>query len=235
MAQSGSAPALGDQGSQYRTKIRPGFSVSILLEFGQRGVAQSGSAPALGAGGPRFESGHPDHHILIRLHGGSFMPAVKRESSARNVRIVVTDWGVTQPGIARRSSPPGPQFESTGPDETTRDTVYQNVASRCTQLRTTTRASVVGSHDGCDRQTQRYTTMVGSSCQSCRLSEVETAAPTVPRAIEPWKSLTTSGSVSAEPNIFGSVKTQTTDRRQAGMPRPPTGSRQPTQPSALTI
>jgi hypothetical protein len=56
-------------------KILADFPARFLLEFGQRGVAQPGSAPALGAGGPRFESGHPDHHLFIRHHGGfSFAP-----------------------------------------------------------------------------------------------------------------------------------------------------------------
>jgi hypothetical protein len=53
-----------------------------LLDFILRGVAQPGSAPALGAGGPRFESGHPDHHLFIRRHGGFFLPFGKCRLSA---------------------------------------------------------------------------------------------------------------------------------------------------------
>jgi hypothetical protein len=85
VAQPGSAPALGDQGSQYGMKILADFPARFLLEFGQRGVAQPGSAPALGAGGPRFESGHPDHHLFIRRHGGFFVPLGKCRLSASNI------------------------------------------------------------------------------------------------------------------------------------------------------
>jgi hypothetical protein len=108
VAQPGSAPALGDQGSQYRTKILADFPARFLLEFGQRGVAQPGSAPALGAGGPRFESGHPDHHHFIRLHGGFFLPCI----SACEFPLVA-QRGVAQPPSARVHSscgtrkPPG--------------------------------------------------------------------------------------------------------------------------------
>jgi hypothetical protein len=45
----------------------------------------------MGAGGPRFESGHPDHHLFIRRHGGFFLPCVKGLFMVLNMlRIMLT-------------------------------------------------------------------------------------------------------------------------------------------------
>ena len=45
-----------------------------------------------GEGGPEFKSGHPDHHLFIRRHGGFFLPSVKRRLSV---------WGLVVGGSAR--------------------------------------------------------------------------------------------------------------------------------------